>query len=281
MSRARNIKPSFFLNEQLSDNDPLGRLLFIGLWTLADYKGDLEWKPKTIKIQILPWDDCSIEQLAINLDKSGLIRFYSDGERMLVNIPNFVKHQNPHKNEREKGTDIPAYSEEYRQSVDFKGLTINRDKSRAEPECSHSDPADSLFLNPESLSLNPDDPIPDSPAKPEPRAAIKKIPLDYSSWPAMPSDQVFADWKTVRKRHKAEITQTVIDAFGKELHEAVRLGISVDRCITECVVRGWRGFRVSWLVGDDVATKTESTSTRDLTIHQQLTDRSWAERGAQ
>jgi hypothetical protein len=155
MARARNIKPSFFTNEQVSDNCPLGRLLFIGLWIQADYKGDLEWREKTLKIQLLPWDNCSLKELAINLDKSGLIRFYSDGNKIFINIPNFEKHQNPHKNEKERGSDIPAYSDEMRQLIDLKGLTINRDKSRAVPECSHSDPADSLLLIPDSPILNP------------------------------------------------------------------------------------------------------------------------------
>lgn len=156
MARARNIKPSFFTNEQLSDNCPLGRLLFIGLWTISDYKGDLEWKEKTLKIQLLPWDDCSIKELAINLDKSGLVRFYSDGIKVYLNIPNFEKHQNPHKNEKEKGSDIPSYTDSMRQLIDLKGLTINRDKSGFIQECSHSDRADSLLLNPESPILNPD-----------------------------------------------------------------------------------------------------------------------------
>lgn len=153
MARARNIKPAFFTNEQVSDNCPLGRLLFIGLWTMADYKGDLEWKEKTLKIQILPWDECSVKELAINLDKSGLIRFYSDGNKIYLNIPNFEKHQNPHKNERDKGSDIPVFTNEYRQLVDLKGLTINRDLSGLKPECSHSDRADSLLLIPDSPIL--------------------------------------------------------------------------------------------------------------------------------
>lgn len=150
MARARNIKPAFFTNEQVSDNCPLGRLLFIGLWTMADYKGDLEWKEKTLKIQILPWDECSVKELAINLDKSGLIRFYSDGVKTYINIPNFEKHQNPHKNERDKGSEIPVYSNDYRQLVDLNGLTINRDLSRLKRNCSHSDRADSLLLIPDS-----------------------------------------------------------------------------------------------------------------------------------
>ena len=56
MARARNIKPAFFTNEQVSENCPLGRLLFIGLWTMADYKGDLEWKEKTLKIGLLSFN---------------------------------------------------------------------------------------------------------------------------------------------------------------------------------------------------------------------------------
>lgn len=156
MARARNIKPSFFTNEQLSDSCPLGRLLFIGLWTLADFKGELEWKSKSIKIQLLPWDNCDIKELAINLDNSGLIRFYSDGDRIYINIPNFSKHQNPHKNEKDKGSEIPSYCESMRQVIDFKELTINRDLSGLKRNNSNSNPAESLLLNPESLILNPD-----------------------------------------------------------------------------------------------------------------------------
>lgn len=153
MARARNIKPSFFTNDALAEyNCPLGRLLFIGLWTLADHNGNLEWRPKKIKVQLLPYDECDIEQLANNLDKSGFIRFYSDGDKIYLNVTNFVTHQNPHKNEREKGTDIPDYADHLRQLVDLKTLTINPDKSREEQEGSTSDPADSPFLNPDSLN---------------------------------------------------------------------------------------------------------------------------------
>lgn len=156
MARARNIKPSFFDNDELAENEPLGRLLFIGLWTLADYQGNLEWRSKRIQKQLLAYDDCDIDKLAINLDKSGFIRFYSDGENLFVNIMNFTKHQNPHKNEREKGSDIPSYSEERRQLVDLNGFVINRDLSGLERNNSESNRADSLLLIPDSPILIPD-----------------------------------------------------------------------------------------------------------------------------
>lgn len=160
MARSRNIKPSFFTNDDLAELDPLARLLFIGMWTIADYKGDLEWRPRRIKAQVLPYDNCDIEELAINLDKSGFIRYYSNGEKTYVRVTNFNKHQNPHKNEREKGSDIPEYSEDLRQVIDLQELAINRDKSGVVQESSHSDPADSLNLIPDTFNQIPDCGIP-------------------------------------------------------------------------------------------------------------------------
>ena len=163
MARARNIKPAFFMNEDLAEsNDALGRILFIGLWTIADYKGDLEWRPGRIKAQLLPYDDCDIKKLAINLDKSGFVRFYSDGEKIYLNITNFVKHQNPHKNEREGGSEIPSYTDEMRQVVDFKTITINLDKSGLIRNDFGTAPADSLNPLTDSCLLNPNSPLVDS-----------------------------------------------------------------------------------------------------------------------
>jgi hypothetical protein len=155
VARSRNIKPSFFSNDELSDIEPLGRLLFIGLWTISDYKGELEWRPKRIKAQILPYDDCDIEKIAINLDKSGFIRFYSVQGKTYINIPTFSKHQNPHKNEREKGSEIPEYETGTLETIDLEPSEKNRDKSRLKRNNSASDRADSLNLIPDSLNLIP------------------------------------------------------------------------------------------------------------------------------
>lgn len=157
MARARNIKPSFFTNDELAEIEPIGRLFFISLWSVADYKGELEWRPKKIKAQCLPYDDCNIEEIAINLDNSGFIRFYSEQGKNYVHIVNFCKHQNPHKNEREKGSEIPRYSENLRQAIDFKGITINRDKIDSNPDLNGTARADSCSLIPDSCSLIPEE----------------------------------------------------------------------------------------------------------------------------
>ena len=199
MARARNIKPALFDNDELAENDPLGRLLFIGMWTIADFKGDFVWREKRIKAKLLPYDNCDIKKLAINLDKSGFIRFYSDGDEVYCNVTTFNDHQNPHKNERLKGSDIPAYSEEMRQAVDLKGLTINRDKSGLESEYSHSDRADSLIPYPDSLILNPESCTPESNA--DKSADIDLIPFDdfWNIWPKKTGgDPAKKSWKKLK-----------------------------------------------------------------------------------
>jgi hypothetical protein len=261
MARARNIKPAFFTNEQVSDNCPLGRLLFIGLWTMADYKGDLEWKEKTLKIQILPWDECSVKELAINLDKSGLIRFYSDGVKTYINIPNFEKHQNPHKNERDKGSEIPVFTNEGRQLIDFKGLTINRDLSGLKRNDSHSDRADSLLLIPDSPILNPDCVKPESRQvaqqdKPAKKSKAVKPDLDYSIWPQLPDQQILNDWVAMRKAKRAVLSQTVLDTFGDEFNKAATFGYSVNDCLRTAIASGWTGFKFSWMQNQKGFTKT-------------------------
>lgn len=167
MARSRNIKPAFFNNDELAEIDPLGRLFFIGLWTIADYQGSFIWREKRLKAMILPYDNCDVKQFAINLDKSGFIQFYTDGVEMYAKIVNFELHQNPHKNERAKGSDIPEFNESSRQVIDFKGLTIKSDKIEINPDLNDSDRADSLNLIPETFK-----PITDSLEKPKKKRTV-------------------------------------------------------------------------------------------------------------
>ena len=195
MARSRNIKPAFFNNDLLAEIDPIGRLLFIGLWTIADFKGDIEWREKKIKAQVLPYDNCDVKDIAINLDKLGFIRFYSDSDLTYINITNFSKHQNPHKNEREKGSDIPAYTDLMRQAIDLKGLTINPDKSRLNQDEDGTTPADSLILIPDPCSLNPLILTPES-SKPDYELDIKNI---FEHWVNVMSKGNRTSLTTLRK----------------------------------------------------------------------------------
>jgi len=74
--------------------------------------------------------------------------------------------------------------------------------------------------------------------------------LDFTSWPSLPNDQTLTDWLAMRKRLKANVTQTVINRLGKKLHAACSAGYTVDDCISECVMRNWKGFDVEWMKKD-------------------------------
>ena len=145
MPRARNIKPGFFKNENLAELPVEARLLFIGLWTLADRRGRLEDRPKKIKMEIFPADNFDVDLLLQQLHDMKFIERYGAStvqvrckhQKQYIQVLAFEKHQNPHKNERE--SDIPE-----------------RDQSGAstvqEPEQHRTNPADSLI--PDSLKPN-------------------------------------------------------------------------------------------------------------------------------
>lgn len=80
-------------------------------------------------------------------------------------------------------------------------------------------------------------------------AKAKNNNFDFSSWPCLPSQQIFNDWVQVRKAKKAAITQTAINRIGKQLHKAVSAGWSVDDAFSQAVASGWTGFDATWLKG--------------------------------
>jgi hypothetical protein len=102
MSRARNIKPGFFKNEALAECEPMARLMFVGLWTLADRNGNLENRPKRLKGELFPYDNCDPAALLAQLISHGLVVEYEANGMALLNIPAFKAHQNPHMAEKPK-----------------------------------------------------------------------------------------------------------------------------------------------------------------------------------
>ncbi len=106
MARSRNIKPGFFINEDLAELSFEYRLLFIGLWTLADKEGRLENRPKRIKMSIFPADDVNVTEGLALLNRYGFVILYERNGCNYVQISNWHKHQSPH--HTEKQSLIPA-----------------------------------------------------------------------------------------------------------------------------------------------------------------------------
>ena len=110
--RIRTIKPGFFKDEELAELDPLTRILFAGLWCLADSEGRLEYRPKYIKAEILPYDDCDIEMMLETLGKQRgnsqcFTKKYEVGGRFYLQIMNFKKHQRITGKEAETPSEFP------------------------------------------------------------------------------------------------------------------------------------------------------------------------------
>lgn len=105
MARSRNIKPGFYKNEDLVELAIEARLLFPGLWMLADREGRLKDRPATIKMEIYPADNFDVNALLDQLGSKGLIRRYQVGALKIIQIPKFLEHQSPHGTE--KDSDLP------------------------------------------------------------------------------------------------------------------------------------------------------------------------------
>lgn len=144
MARARNIKPAFFQNEDLAELEPIERLAFIAMWTVADYRGCIEYRTKRLKVQLLPYDNCDINLIVTNLEQSRFITTYNVNGQKYIKILNFEKHQNPHPNEKKSGSTIPDITEKDDVINDLQTIVINHDKDG-------TNRADSLLLIPDTL----------------------------------------------------------------------------------------------------------------------------------
>jgi hypothetical protein len=109
MARTRDIRPGFFKNEDLAECHPLARILFAGLWTLADRDGKLENRPKKLKAELLPYDDCVIADLLSQLSQFGFIAQYEVSNTQYIMVNNFQEHQRIHPKEPPSVIPDPEY----------------------------------------------------------------------------------------------------------------------------------------------------------------------------
>ncbi len=117
MARTRNIKPGFFKNEDVASCDPVARLLFAGLWTLADADGRMEYRPLRIKAELFPYDSFDIVPMFGQLVGRGLVVIYQVGDGTFLEIPRFRLHQRCHPSEASEG--FPSCEDG--QAVNFHG----------------------------------------------------------------------------------------------------------------------------------------------------------------
>lgn len=178
MARARNIKPSFFKNELLVEMGAFDRLLFIGLWCLADREGRIEDRPKRIKMELFPCDAFDVDSGLQELARHGFITRYEAGGVRVISIVNFHKHQTPHGTE--KDSELP--DETGAMTVHERGsngyVTGSKRKNNVKTEeCNGDsllDTCDPPVNTQGENTLNPDSLNPDSLNTPKPPAGAHK-----------------------------------------------------------------------------------------------------------
>jgi hypothetical protein len=211
MARSRNIKPGFFTNDLLGEMDPLARLLFAGLWTLCDREGRVEDRPKKIKAEVLPYDNCDPDDLLQQLADKGFILRYKAGDVAVIQVLAWEKHQSPHI--KESPSTLPA--------PDMHGASTRHapESTRKEPEEPRNRP-DDCQPNPALAHLIPDSGflIPDSLKEPTVLVASRRPPpcpteeiiaLYHEKLPMLPRVEVLNDPR--RKAASARWRDVVTD----------------------------------------------------------------------
>jgi hypothetical protein len=107
--RIRTVKPEFYQHSGLYDAEvefslPL-RLAYEGLWNYSDREGLFEWKPRELKLNILPYDPVDFARVLDALATRGFVVRYACRGREYGWIPTFKEHQII--NNREEASKIP------------------------------------------------------------------------------------------------------------------------------------------------------------------------------
>lgn len=99
--RTRDLRPGFFRSQDLKGLPFQTRILYAGLWCMADRRGRLLDDPDLIKADVLPFDKVPVEKhLEMLAERCVIERYEVDGNRCIW-IPTFLRHQHPHPNEPE------------------------------------------------------------------------------------------------------------------------------------------------------------------------------------
>ncbi|MBZ5522152.1 MAG: hypothetical protein LAP21_07915 [Acidobacteriia bacterium] len=111
MARIRTIKPVFARHEKLQELESASpqlrpMLTFCCLWPQCDRAGRFEWRPKQLKLDILPFVDYDLGETMELLAKHDFIRRYEVGGKVYGYVPSWDDHQCP--NAKECASRIPA-----------------------------------------------------------------------------------------------------------------------------------------------------------------------------
>lgn len=109
MAKIRTIKPELFRHEALFEAEqdfqlPL-RLAFAGLLTCCDREGRFRWRPRQLKLDVMPYDEIDFSRVLDALATRGFLVKYEVLGEVYGCIPTWHKHQ--HINNKESDSVLP------------------------------------------------------------------------------------------------------------------------------------------------------------------------------
>lgn len=116
MARIRNVKPEFFRHEllqelEISHPGAYCMLVYEALWGHADANGVFPWRPRQLKLDILPFLPFDMATTLDILRASGFIKQYDVDGKAFGLIPTFLRHQRLSGKEASNGKRYPLPSQ--------------------------------------------------------------------------------------------------------------------------------------------------------------------------
>jgi hypothetical protein len=222
MARIRSIKPDFFRHEALQDAEIANpgkypMMVFAGLWGHCDSKGRFEWRPRQLKLDILPFLPFDMAETLEILAKSGMVNRYEVDGKSYGEIPTFEKHQRLSGKEVTEGEKHPEPNGE----ATGKQSGSNRDEQESQEGKGREG------------NRNGVNPAPDKPARFDPVAMPLPAclhPTDWSAW---------ISYRRARKLTTAEPTMLKQLQF---LTECNARGQPPAAIINASITNGWQGL---------------------------------------
>ncbi|MFA7597402.1 MAG: helix-turn-helix domain-containing protein [Novosphingobium sp.] len=79
--------------------------------------------------------------------------------------------------------------------------------------------------------------------------AARTIPAKTLDRPEGVSEEVWTDWRALRKAKRVPISETAISGIRREADKA---GVTLESALRTCCERGWIGFRAEWITARPV-----------------------------
>lgn len=117
MARIRTIKPGFWTHEGIFDAEQKHnvqfqlRIAYGALINQVDKQGRFEWRPRQLKLGIMPYDNVDFEKLLDILEQEAFIKSYVVDGKKYGAILSFKKHQCTNKHEAESTLPVPPWGE--------------------------------------------------------------------------------------------------------------------------------------------------------------------------